>query len=429
MQHCIVCQKQFRTRNSLTRHERNHAPRARQICCPACNVVFARKDILNRHIRLSHPATSTGVTKRSRCHTACEPCRRNRTRCDGLHSCSLCVSREWDCAWATESRRVSRAAPAGTTVDGDEGAEDARGQEILGDVLLEAESVGRASPLLSPAVAEMPAPVPAGNVSWPWLHELHYLPTGELGSPHLEITAPGSLGTFDDVSALPDPAIDHASWSTASDITRDRVVVQHTVAVEDSSQSTRASRIQMIADTLVNLATSAAFSQARVISSNPEWLRTTQVLRLLLQHEHAGHNSDSILHHVARLYMAQFNPLWPMVSQWQLEFERFNPILLLTMASIGAMYGTDDSLAFGSSMHERLRRLLAAALFDLEGPDDDIVWLAQARVLTQVHALYFGQRQAFSYAQVSIPPYNSKVTLIVPWSIWAQFWWPLNPVA
>lgn len=407
MHQCPRCQKQFKTRNSLTRHARNHTPRARQIACPTCNVVFARKDILNRHLRQSHPATSSGITPRSRCHTACEPCRRNRTRCDGRDPCSSCAQRAWDCTWTTASRRVSRAAPGNTADGSDEAFEAEEDHQGLDSSSVAVEDgITQAPSLPESSLTDMPAPAAPGQVSWPWLHETEYLQVGYPDWTIPNIHNAMSVASLDNVSNTPASSAEHMTWpmplhSTEAAITP---VPQPRASGDASLKSTRTSCIQENADTLVNLATSAAFSHNRSRRSRSEWLSTIRELSFLLQDETPARNGDDILHYFAKLYMDHFNPLWPMVSQWQLDFERFHPILLLTMASIGAMYGIGDSHVFGSSMHERLRRLLAAALFDLEGPDDDLRWLAQARVLTQVHALYFGQRQAFSYAQVKFPP-------------------------
>jgi hypothetical protein len=49
-------------------------------------------------------------------------------------------------------------------------------------------------------------------------------------------------------------------------------------------------------------------------------------------------------------------------------------------------------------MHVQIRSSLAAA-YEIDDGENDLLWLAQARLLTQVAALYFGQPKAFTYAQ------------------------------
>ncbi|KAK3074169.1 hypothetical protein LTR53_003639 [Teratosphaeriaceae sp. CCFEE 6253] len=251
----------------------------------------------------------------------------------------------------------------------------------------------------------MPQQAASGNVSWPWLHETYYLQAGESDWGTIDDHAAVlSASTNDanpaDYTALPDTAWPISPQPGQADYANTQLVT----GPDATSGPDCASRIQSSTEALVSLATSAAFSPNRAGMPKHEWHGATQELATLLQSEQTSsaricEEDDWILHHFLGLYMDNFNPLWPMVSKWRFDIERFHPILFLTMASIGAMYGTDNSRIFGSSMHQRLRRLLAAALFDLEGPDGDLAWLAQARVLTQVHALYFGQRKAFSYAQ------------------------------
>ncbi|KAE8442954.1 hypothetical protein EG329_002492 [Mollisiaceae sp. DMI_Dod_QoI] len=108
--------------------------------------------------------------------------------------------------------------------------------------------------------------------------------------------------------------------------------------------------------------------------------------------------SSHALQHFIDLYLQHFGPLWPLISRQNLDYDLLHPLLYLTLTSIGAMYGGIQSAHFGTLIHCRLRQSLTTGL-EFGEPDEDLVWLAQARLLTQVNALYFGQSQAFSYAQ------------------------------
>ncbi|SMR43585.1 unnamed protein product [Zymoseptoria tritici ST99CH_3D1] len=105
------------------------------------------------------------------------------------------------------------------------------------------------------------------------------------------------------------------------------------------------------------------------------------------------------LYQLAESFLTNFNSGWPILNHEQLDPDTHHPVLFLVVGAIGAMFGDALHRQYGTLMHERLRRLLSASLYDLEGPDEDLVWLAQARLLTQTAALYFGQHQGFSYAQ------------------------------
>ena len=105
-----------------------------------------------------------------------------------------------------------------------------------------------------------------------------------------------------------------------------------------------------------------------------------------------------VLHHFLQLYRDHFHPLWPMLPRRHLTSGEIHPLLLMVLASIGAMYMGRLGSECGAIMHNALRRHLVMPV-ELDITDDSLIWLAQARCLTQVAALYFGQPRAFSYAQ------------------------------
>jgi hypothetical protein len=104
------------------------------------------------------------------------------------------------------------------------------------------------------------------------------------------------------------------------------------------------------------------------------------------------------MQHLVLLYLQHFGVLWPLLTRQSLEIDTLHPLLYLVLASIGAMYGGSASINFGTMMHSRIRPYLTVA-FELDEDGSDFLWLAQARLLTQVSSLYFGQARAFTYAQ------------------------------
>ena len=109
--------------------------------------------------------------------------------------------------------------------------------------------------------------------------------------------------------------------------------------------------------------------------------------------------TDHNLDHFVKLYQDNFSHLWPFLDRHTFDPSQLHPLLYITLGSIGSMYGGHESSQYGSLMHEHLRDLLAEPLFEFQHTDCDSVSIAQARSLTQVAALYFGHRRAFSYAQ------------------------------
>lgn len=106
----------------------------------------------------------------------------------------------------------------------------------------------------------------------------------------------------------------------------------------------------------------------------------------------------STLQHFIDLYFKHFGPLWPLLTFQNLKVNHLHPALYLVLTSIGAMYGGTAACNYGAMIHNSIRTQLTIA-FELDDLEGDFLWLAQARLLTQVAALYFGQPKAFSYAQ------------------------------
>ena len=110
-----------------------------------------------------------------------------------------------------------------------------------------------------------------------------------------------------------------------------------------------------------------------------------------------GQSTRPALYEFCIKYTEHFGPLWPLLSRQTLDFDDLHPILFLVITSIGSMYCGSKASNYGAMMHAGIRSRLTMAL-ELENDDPDLTWLAQARLLTQVAALYFGQPKAFTYA-------------------------------
>lgn len=109
-------------------------------------------------------------------------------------------------------------------------------------------------------------------------------------------------------------------------------------------------------------------------------------------------STSPALYYFCTKYAGHFGPLWPLLSPQTLDFDALHPLLFLVLTSIGSMYCGSNASNYGAMMHASIRSSLTMAL-ELEDDESDLVWLAQARLLTQVAALYFGQPKAFTYAQ------------------------------
>ncbi|KAL2070821.1 hypothetical protein VTL71DRAFT_13847 [Oculimacula yallundae] len=271
------------------------------------------------------------------------------------------------------------------------------------------------------------------TMAWPWLHESMFLQVdysepwpnfdehGIVGAN--TVTLDGPLGnTSDEASTI--PVDGHHSFHSANPTTassrsastwntREHVPISNTHDYSSSISSTldRTSELDTpqpessavaqsrIVDEIVTRAVELGSSRATKSSRSSHWqTEAIEVQSSFKLHHDLTQNSSHALQIFIDLYLQHFGPLWPLVSLQNLDSDLLHPLLYLTLVSIGAMYGSNQSAQLGTLIHCRLRQVLTTSL-DFGAPDEDLVWLGQARLLTQVNALYFGQSQAFSYAQ------------------------------
>ncbi|KXT12694.1 hypothetical protein AC579_3285 [Pseudocercospora musae] len=203
--------------------------------------------------------------------------------------------------------------------------------------------------------------VASDSKSWPWLHENLFMENGD-GRFGMPIRSPPTPGT-----SYP----------------------QNSIAP-----------LVNVVENLVAYATNTALTADNVTARKRYWASvSSQLASIFYEPDSQPVEAHRTLHHLIELYLSKFHVLWPFLNHEQMDANHHHPVLFLTISSVGAMFEQALQREYGTLMHERLRRLLSASLYDLERPEDGLVWLDQAGVLTQVASLYFGQRQGFSYAQ------------------------------
>lgn len=222
------------------------------------------------------------------------------------------------------------------------------------------------------------------NTPWPWLHERNYMgqakPPRKTRSPQSQQHTPSSMHRTNDGQAEPCNGFDEHDSETITPLVN-------------------------VIENLVAYAAGTAFAPDDRSTRRRYW----ESVSLQLADIFRASGDDSVrdahrtLYELVEIFLSRFNVLWPLLNHEQLDPDTHHPVLFLSATSIGAMFGQKIHRRYGELMHKRLRRLLSASLYDLEGPEDEMVWLAQARQLKQVASLYFGQNQGFSYAQVSVP--------------------------
>ncbi|KAJ6282729.1 hypothetical protein J3E71DRAFT_380240, partial [Bipolaris maydis] len=439
---CTICNRTYRNQNSLTRHSHSHRNTGKHKC-RACGVVFYRRDLLTRHVKLhpdqartidaSRDTTGAGDSghcpTRKRCHTACLRCRELRTRCNGQLPCTACQKNHAQCEYSRYSSRLSHLARDSDQPDDAQNAlvpepsqdpaneaatslssppcaprtrESARGTQPQnrGEYLEQSHSTLLETAIPNVNYFDMPLSQHTDTnfanmgdtsmtdlVSWPWLHENLFLPTDVAmwdstyfqeadSGPSLPAFLPSSLQAHIVNTENDNPNTHYEGHVTLTPKTSQYRVIQDmvTYACGNSSQpSSETNRTMFWQHASTQIA--AAFE--------------------LLEPQEQG--SRPALFRFYESYGEHFGPLWPLLSPRNLDIDALHPLLFLVLTSIGAMYCGENACNYGAMAHASIRRTLTMPL-ELEDDDQDFIWLAQARLLTQVTALYFGQSKAFTYA-------------------------------
>jgi hypothetical protein len=241
-------------------------------------------------------------------------------------------------------------------------------------------------------------PVDLDGMSWPWLHETLFLQNDPFA------------GLFDDIALQQDQSHisglnGNANGTGLAMASGDGLIPSPSADDHPVVSADPNTILALQVDELVEYATKSSSEPAIRTARTSHWRAASSQLEAVFLDNHlqtVRHSDENHLMHRVILsdYMPKFNRLWPMFSRCNFDPDALNPMLYLVLVSIGSMYGSVPQKHFGTLLHTRLRRLLAGSLFDLENPEGDMIWLAHARLLTQVQGLYFGQKQGFSYAQV-----------------------------
>jgi Fungal specific transcription factor domain/Fungal Zn(2)-Cys(6) binuclear cluster domain/Zinc finger, C2H2 type len=445
---CPDCGKDYHSQHSLNRHAQNHN-RRKQHSCTVCGVAFGRKDLLSRHLRIHIAGTGTSRTsqrtpglRRKRCHTACLRCAELRRKCTGTLPCTACRDADVSCEFPRLTGRISQvdgvtAGPSSPTASPLWARHDDNQTDALETLSFQPSSTQHADMAVvsdpfhldhlgasglsgdQDLVLEPPLPITAldnsgflgnsGNVdldigqdfdeliSWPWLHESLYLLAQE--SPQ---------AIFSDTSAPVDRGSDSAGVESAT-VYSDVNGPQNIPAEEERFRGTGSPHRQPRAASarhkqreeliVTELVTHAALASLPITSPTDQGMYWSSMSPRVHEAFQLGSlfPSDALRAFVS-LYFEHFGPLWPLLSRQNLELDSLHPLLFLVLTSIGAMYGGSSAIRYGTLLHNKVRTYLTVA-FELDEDENDLMWLAQARLLTQVAALYFGQPRAFTYSQ------------------------------
>ncbi|KAF9768976.1 hypothetical protein IL306_013677 [Fusarium sp. DS 682] len=385
------------------------------------------------------------VSSRKRCHTACNRCREMKVKCDGTNPCAKCSKSGLHCTFDRSLGRNSFV----QRVDGTNSPPSHSESTDFWDPWPVSAITETSSMTLAPesstgtGKAGDETPLDGMTTAWPWLHENLFLfgdgleTLGSVISPEMSGDFLSETPSFRLTEAqgdsglvtLPEfmeqsmtPTVASAAAPTTGPPNR---TSGHVYGIEDAAQTSinsvgreptleaalnhgnvqpavPASTTEDALQELVTIASRTYPSSAEWASIVPNlWLQTSFDFASMFRFESSewSTTTENAIKHFVKLYTEQFHPLWPLLPRRNLDNLNIHPLLYLVLVSIGAMYSEGSGAKFGAALHQVIRqRLLMPIELDLVS-DDSTIWLAQARLHTQVAALYFGQQKAFSYAQ------------------------------
>ncbi len=442
---CHACGRQYASKATLNRHQKNHLDNYSQLTCAECNVTFRRGDLLTRHMQM-HDSQDPQPRKRRRCHTACASCRFRRAKCDGLQPCGACSFSDIDCTYSKSQGRVSEQQPASTETEQEDLALQSPVENTEFGNHMNTASHHLPSPPSSnvhPASSgecgeRVPALQDSGlaedlfqmsntgwqdtlnlaadsfwpfSTSWQWTHEDLYLQAANSDSLFIpDHEQPTSWNTPETYAAPSNPQKNPAGEDVAglvSGVNSEQLSISDTRSnasgLGGASQNT-ISHTQGISDLVGGMVSLASAKDYRAT-----WLEDTGWPHLSSQlGRRLGnigntvteiHDADALGHFIDQ-YFHHFHSLWPLVTNGRDTHSEWHPLLYLTLTSIGALYcGQTAATHYGSSMHKRLRTALMHWNPSGNHKGKGALDIGRAMLLTQVAALYFEQEGAFSAAQ------------------------------
>ncbi|KAK4129800.1 hypothetical protein N657DRAFT_653081 [Parathielavia appendiculata] len=99
---CPVCFKTYKRREHLQRHRSSHTSERRHRC-PLCGAAFQRSDVLRRHLQTCYGPGAPPSSRRR----ACDRCVRQKKACNAAQPCLNCEKRSLECQYSNGNPSTS----------------------------------------------------------------------------------------------------------------------------------------------------------------------------------------------------------------------------------------------------------------------------------------------------------------------------------
>ena len=451
---CPDCGKQYKAKETLTRHRKNHETSA-QYTCSTCSNTFKRKDLLTRHIA-THESKERGVLRARRANnSACERCSLRKLRCDGSTTCSGCARASEPC--------IHRADQGDTGILTENQGASETGISFPSD----GSEYGQAAIApAEPALAFMPqmefdsnwaTAYDAGEQynpnafelsGWPWLHEAMYmqneniwpsaahagyfgneysgnislsLTTGQASSRHnggLQVVRNAEHAAHADINTpIPELATAFAQSQTGNLSLPVDQYDQHTDNTNRSGDEQDPTHLQNGISNFSRPGTPEPIAKREAViheivsyslkhAEDPAfgiWNRqqTSSKISQTFDLSRLGVAPDGVLDHFVGLYFENFHMLWLLFHQKTLQaVYRDAPYLYLTLSVIGSAFAGQDACLYHTILLNALRKTLTRACFSDTMPDHQLESLCGSLQLVRISFMYFGHARALTAIQM-----------------------------
>lgn len=445
---CSQCHRRYSTQSALLRHQKSH-DRSAWHSCEVCHLKFSRTDILQRHRQLH--GNGNGQSERKRAIKACDGCRRNKIRCTGDNPCQTCSKMGKRCTYLTHMARPSA-----------QGLHRERKQVVSSreeHPRQPEDNVFAPKDIISTA-----HPVPTGKnsprtaLSTLFRYEID-TQVASFGANHSINNRNNELVASELVAAAMTDNYNTALLAENpqffTDI--DRLLAQSPNLAALTSKSDRNIDFLLVRSPDANISVSPSFFEFSLgdgldpsifPASQTSYLLNEQLPDPVMQKVLLPHNvvrdmvhqaavdflelgtkdavfrsrkrrnfsqvieeffnlsnymkgkTTHVLHTFLTAFFENFSVLWPITWHQGADHDTVEPLLYLTMTSIGAMHAEcPNAAAYGLALHQELCAVLPNSC--LLCPDEEIKLeiIFEALLLSETMALYRGDSQACRFVQ------------------------------
>ncbi|BCS20883.1 Zn(II)2Cys6 transcription factor domain-containing protein [Aspergillus puulaauensis] len=416
---CSQCSRQYASYSAYNRHRKTH-DRTRWHSCDICDLQFSRSDVLHRHKQIHGESSGGSNSVRQRSIRACDECRRGKIRCDNGNPCRNCLKAGKACAYRMKSTRPSvrdfpkRSAAnksrseAATSATVTTASSSSQNESLISTMLSPASALEPATGapnLLSQAAAQpvvdfeslLPVPLPETNAVPLWSGP-QINTAGKLNGLGLDWN--GSLGKdasfthIGDISMAPGLGADLSNSYMAGPTKS--MGYMPSIIPPAATQRKPPEVVHGIVQEAVD--DFQQFPMNDVVFRCRKRRALSQLFDSSFGGLDAPKSASHVLHSFVTCFFDEFHHMWPIMWRQGFDYDAVEPLLYLTMTSIGAIYaGTSRAKAYGMSMLHSLKAAVVSACLACPEHEDKLDQIFEALLLLAIASLHLGHARTPKY--------------------------------